>query len=123
MSVHVDNFQEIRVSIDFTYKENELLIHLLGDVVAQWLGRRTWDLKVESSSPGWCTHVVFLGKTLTVPLSTQVYKTRLMSRLYDCGADFTYLPLAIPIYIHLLRLKGSNCQFRSLAFFSWRVIL
>ena len=23
-----------------------------------------WDLKVESSNPGRCTHVVFLGKTL-----------------------------------------------------------
>ena len=28
--------------------------------MAQW----TWDLKVDSSSPGQCTHVVFLGKTL-----------------------------------------------------------
>ena len=35
-----------------------------GDVVAQWLVRRTWGLKVESSRPGRCTHVVFLGKTL-----------------------------------------------------------
>ena len=35
-----------------------------GDVVAQWLVSKTWDLKVESSSPGRCTHVVFLGKTL-----------------------------------------------------------
>ena len=25
---------------------------------------RTWDLKVSSSSPGLCTHVVFLGKIL-----------------------------------------------------------
>ena len=36
----------------------------MGDVVSQWLVRRTWDLKVESSSPGRCTHVVVLGKTL-----------------------------------------------------------
>ena len=36
----------------------------VGDVVAQWLVRQTWDLKVEGSSPGRCTHVVFLGKTL-----------------------------------------------------------
>ena len=37
-----------------------------GNVVAQWLVRRTdlKDLKVESSSPDRCTHVVFLGKTL-----------------------------------------------------------
>ena len=35
----------------------------VGDVVCQWLVRRTWDPKVESSSPGRCTHVVFLGKT------------------------------------------------------------
>ena len=32
--------------------------------MAQWLVRWTWDLKVESSSPGRCTQVVFLGKTL-----------------------------------------------------------
>ena len=31
--------------------------------MAQWLVRRTWDHKVESSSPVQCTHVVFLGKT------------------------------------------------------------
>ena len=30
----------------------------------KWLVRRTWDQKVESSSPGRYTHVVFLGKTL-----------------------------------------------------------
>ena len=34
-----------------------------GDMVAQWLVK-IWDQKVESSSPGRCTHVVFLGKTL-----------------------------------------------------------
>ena len=42
----------------------DCLLDTVGDVVAQWLVRRTWDLKVESSSPGRCTHVVFLGKTL-----------------------------------------------------------
>ena len=36
----------------------------VGQTVAQWLERQTWDLKVESSSPGRCTHVVCLGKTL-----------------------------------------------------------
>ena len=36
----------------------------VGDVVAQWLVRRTWDLKIESSSPGRCSHIGFLGKTL-----------------------------------------------------------
>ena len=36
----------------------------LGDVVARWLVRRTLDLKVESLSPGRCTHIVSLGKTL-----------------------------------------------------------
>ena len=41
-----------------------------GDVVSQWLVRQTWDLKAENSSPG---YVVFLGKTLSVSLSTQVY--------------------------------------------------
>ena len=41
-----------------------LLTGRMGDVVAEWLVRRTWEKKVESSSPGWCTHVVFLGKTL-----------------------------------------------------------
>ena len=37
---------------------------IVGDVVAQWSVPRTWDQKVESSSPGRCTHFVFLGKTL-----------------------------------------------------------
>ena len=36
----------------------------MGNVVVQWLVRRTWDLKVESSSPGRCIHIVFLRKTL-----------------------------------------------------------
>ena len=44
-------------------------IKTVGDVVAQWLVRRTWDQKVESSSPGRCTHVVFSGKTLSQCLS------------------------------------------------------
>ena len=35
----------------------------VGDVMAQWLVRRTWDLKVGSLSPGRCTHIMFLGKT------------------------------------------------------------
>ena len=42
------------------------------DVVAQWLVRLTWDLKIASLSPDRCTHVVFLGKTLSnhsAPLS------------------------------------------------------
>ena len=36
-----------------------------------YCGRRSgsvhqiWDLKVKRLSPGWCTHVVFLRKTLT----------------------------------------------------------
>ena len=30
---------------------------LVGDMVAQWLVHPTWDQKVESSSPGRCTHV------------------------------------------------------------------
>ena len=54
-----------------------LFKYFVGDVVAQWLVRRTRDQKVESSSPGRCTHVaLLLGKhlTITVPLSTQVYK-------------------------------------------------
>ena len=42
----------------------EVYYKYLGDVVVQWLVRRTWDRKVESSSPGWCTHVVFFSKTL-----------------------------------------------------------
>ena len=35
----------------------------VGHVVPQ-LARQSWDLKVESSSPGRCTLAVFLGKTL-----------------------------------------------------------
>ena len=61
----------------------------LGDVVAQWLVRRTWDLKVESSSPGRCTHVVLLAKhlTLTVPLSPALMS--LLARpIYDWGSFF-----------------------------------
>ena len=50
----------------------------VGNVVAQWLVHWTWDLRVESSSPGRCIFIAFLGKTLTVtltvPLLTQVYK-------------------------------------------------
>ena len=37
----------------------------IGDVVAQWLVRRTLDQEVESSNPGRCVHVVFSGKTLS----------------------------------------------------------
>ena len=47
---------------------------LVGHVVAQWLVRLTWDLKVQSSSPGTCTHVAFLGRTLTSHSAIQVYK-------------------------------------------------
>ena len=41
------------------------LSNCMGDVVAQRLVHRTWDLKVLSLSPGWCVCIVFLGKTLT----------------------------------------------------------
>ena len=51
-------------------------------VMAQWLLRRTWGLKVESLSPDQCTRVVFLGKTL--PLSTQVYKWEPANCLGTC---------------------------------------
>ena len=44
--------------------ECDVFILTMGDMVVQWLVRRTWDLKVESSCPGRSTHVVFLGKTL-----------------------------------------------------------
>ena len=37
--------------------------------VAQWLVRQSWDPKVQSSSAGRCTHVVFLGKPLSQCLS------------------------------------------------------
>ena len=47
-----------------TSKGHRILIIIVGDVVAQWLVRQTWDQKVNSSSPGRCTHVEFLGKTL-----------------------------------------------------------
>ena len=52
--------------------------------MAQWLVRRTWDLKFESSIPGRCTSVVFLGKILNshsaslhpgVKMGKQLYKT------------------------------------------------
>ena len=36
----------------------------VGDAVAQLLVHQTWGLKVKSSTPGQCTHVLFLGKTL-----------------------------------------------------------
>ena len=47
--------------------------------MARWLVCRSWDQKVESSSPGGCTEVVLLGKihlALTVPLSTLVMLSR-----------------------------------------------
>ena len=37
---------------------NVLLLEVR-DVVVQWLVRWIWDLKVESTSPGQCIHVVF----------------------------------------------------------------
>ena len=61
------NFVLIRIRVKCLFS-----IVIVGNVVAQWLVHRTW--KVESSSPGRFTHVVFLGKTLTVSLPTKLYK-------------------------------------------------
>ena len=38
--------------------------HDLRDTVAQWLVRRSRDLRVSSSSPRRCVYILFLGKTL-----------------------------------------------------------
>ena len=62
-----DNFAEIGCRASATINISTLVRNTTGrkgDVVAQWLVRRTWDQKVESSSPGRCIHVVFVGKTL-----------------------------------------------------------
>ena len=32
--------------------------------MAKWLVHQVWDLKAESSIPGWHAYVVLLGKTL-----------------------------------------------------------
>ena len=50
----------------------------VGDVVVQWLVHQTWDLKVDSSSPGWCADVVFLGKTLNSSHSASLHPVVLM---------------------------------------------
>ena len=52
-----------KVGLHLLFNHN-IQLQTMGDVVVQWLVRWTCDLKVESSSPGRCTHVVFIGKTL-----------------------------------------------------------
>ena len=50
-----------------------MMVVLLGDVMAQWLVRRTLDLKVESSSPGRRVYVVFLGEVLNSHSASLLY--------------------------------------------------
>ena len=70
-NVTVVSFGKVNSPVDSAWVEKDSKTSIIfgfqigvGDVVAQWLVRRTWDLKVKSLSPGWCTHIVFLGKTL-----------------------------------------------------------
>ena len=44
----------------FNKIQYKITINTVGDVVAQWLVRQTWDLNDESSSSGRCSQVVFI---------------------------------------------------------------
>ena len=60
-----------------------------------------WDLKVESSSPGLCTHVVFLGKTLnshsaSVHPGVQMWNQQIgdkLTRMLEGNMRWTSIPL------------------------------
>ena len=66
------------------------------DVVAQRLVRRTWDLKVESSSPGRCTHVVFLGKTLTS------HNASLHPSVYVVVQFYPWFKFSLPLFLAMV---------------------
>ena len=53
--------QRINLSRKVPEQKTKVKLTTVRDVVAQWLVHQTWDLKVETSSPGWCVYVVFLG--------------------------------------------------------------
>ena len=57
------HFNTLALLAPAKYINIKLRIRYLGDEVVQWLVRRTWNLKVESSSSGCCVYVVLLDKT------------------------------------------------------------
>ena len=79
------------------------------DAVVQWFVRRTWDLQVESLSPGWCViQVVFFGKTRnshSAPLSLHRRineNQQIVLATTKQNASLHFVVVKLPFFIWLL---------------------